>query len=256
MTRKKLLLSGNLYKLLILILVLSFTNFSCKTINPNRIIVFAAASLADPLTKISKDYTDSEIIFDFAGSYTLSNKIRFGSKADLVIFAGMDPLENLIENKYIDEGSVNVILTNGLAMVCSIKIECPIGYQAFDSPYKIAIADPQLAPLGKYSKAFIEEIGLWPKIKNKLIYNFDARSTIVSVETGNVPLGIVYFSDAITSDRVDIILSLENTPNVAKYPVALIEKSLKKQKALKFIEFLKSEKSSKIFSDYGFKSVN
>ena len=79
--------------------VLSILLISCKKISfEDDIIVLAAASLSDPLSEISEKYQVSNVYFDFAGSYTLSNKIRMGSNADIVIFAGIDPLEDLVKD--------------------------------------------------------------------------------------------------------------------------------------------------------------
>ncbi len=213
----------------------------------------AAASLADPLYEIGEKYKNSKVYFDFGGSYTLSNKIRMGSNADIVIFAGLDPLESLIEENYIQKDSVSILLKNQLTLICSKKIICPNTKNVFENMnYKIAIADPQLAPLGKYSKIFLEENELWDKVKKQLIYNLDAQATMASVESGNVPLGIVYYSDALTSNSVQVLLDLEIYSSNVEYPVAIINSTINEEKALKFLKYLKSNESSEIFSKFGF----
>ena len=179
-------------KLGFLILLLTISLISCKKDLSEDVLVFAAASLSEPLLEIGKKYQKSKVNFDFAGSYTLSNKIRLGANPDLLIFAGMDPISDLIKQKYVKEDDVNVLLKNGLTIICSKKVKCPSKEEIFNSGYKISIADPELAPLGKYSKQFLEEKNKWDKINNQLIFNLDARATLVSVESGNVPIGIVY----------------------------------------------------------------
>ena len=240
-----------------LVLVLSILLISCKKISfEDDIIVLAAASLSDPLSEISEKYQVSNVYFDFAGSYTLSNKIRMGSNADIVIFAGIDPLEDLVKEKYIKENSVSILLKNQLTLICSKKIQCPETKNVFENrSFKIAVADPKLAPLGKYSKFFLEENELWERVEKQLVYNLDAQATIASVESGNVPLGIVYSSDALTSDLVEVILDLEFKSLKVEYPVAIIDRTKNEEKALKFLRYLQSNESSEIFSKFGFSSL-
>ena len=239
-------------KLGFLTLLLTIFLISCKKDLSEDVLVFAAASLSEPLLEIGKKYQKSEVNFDFAGSYTLSNKIRLGANPDLVIFAGMDPISDLIKQNYIKEDDVNVLLKNGLTIICSKKVKCPSKEEVFDSGYKISIADPELAPLGKYSKQFLEKNKKWDKIKNQLIFNLDARATLVSVESGNVPIGIVYSSDALLSDLVEIIFHVESTSIVVEYPVVVIGERAHYQKTISFLEYLTSYESSKVFSKFGF----
>ena len=79
-------------KLGFLTLFLIISLISCKKDLSEDILVFAAASLSEPLLEIGKKYQKAQVNFDFAGSYTLSNKIRLGANPDLIIFAGMDPI--------------------------------------------------------------------------------------------------------------------------------------------------------------------
>lgn len=239
-------------KLGFLTLFLIISLISCKKDLSEDILVFAAASLSEPLLEIGKKYQKAQVNFDFAGSYTLSNKIRLGANPDLIIFAGMDPISDLIKQKYVKEDDVNVLLKNGLTIICSKKIKCPSKKEIFNSGFKISIADPDLAPLGKYSKQFIEKNKKWDSIKNQLIFNLDARATLVSVESGNVPIGIVYSSDALLSDLVEIIFHVESTSIVVEYPVAVIGEKAYYQKTINFFEYLTSDESSEVFSKFGF----
>ena len=90
-------------------------------------------------------------------------------------------------------------------------------------------------------------------LKNQLIFNLDARATLVSVESGNVPIGIVYSSDALLSDLVKIIFHVESTSIVVEYPVAVIGEKAHYQKTNSFLEYLTSDESSEVFSKFGFK---
>ena len=88
-----------------------------------------------------------------------------------------------------------------------------------------------------------------------MVYNLDAQATIASVESGNVPLGIVYCSDALTSDLVEVILDLEFKSLKIEYPVAIIDRTKNEEKALKFLRYLQSNESAEIFSKFGFSSL-
>ena len=107
----------------------------------------------------------------------------------------------------------------------------------------------------QYVTRTLEENELWERVEKQLVYNLDAQATIASVESGNVPLGIVYSSDALTSDLVEVILDLEFKSLKIEYPVAIIDRTKNEEKALKFLRYLQSNESAEIFSKFGFSSL-
>ncbi|NMR85902.1 molybdate ABC transporter substrate-binding protein, partial [Vibrio parahaemolyticus] len=69
-------------------------------------------------------------------------------------------------------------------------------------------------------------------------------------------VGIVYSTDAYSTDEVKIVLEAdENMVSKVIYPVGIIKSSKNIVNAREFIEFLQSEKANEIFAEYGFTPI-
>jgi len=77
------------------------------------------------------------------------------------------------------------------------------------------------------------------------------------VETGNVDAGIVFATDALTSDKVTVVASAPADINASVvYPVAVIKASQQVDAAKAYIAFLFSNEVKSIFEKYGFTVVS
>ena len=67
---------------------------------------------------------------------------------------------------------------------------------------------------------------IWKNVESKVVYAKDVRQVLTYVETGNVEAGIVYKTDALVSDKVNIVATADpdtHTPII--YPVGIIKNS-------------------------------
>ena len=74
------------------------------------------------------------------------------------------------------------------------------------------------------------------------------------VAEGSADAGIVYATDAATTDQVNVIAEAPKeslTKNVI-YPVGIVSTSAHKDEAQKFVEFLQSDEVLEVFEKYGF----
>jgi molybdate transport system substrate-binding protein len=88
----------------------------------------------------------------------------------------------------------------------------------------------------------------------RLIYGANVRQVLNYVERGEVDAGIVYLTDAKEAgDRVKVVATADaawHEPIV--YPGAIVSASKKREAALKFLEYLGSERAKKLLEDRGF----
>jgi len=117
----------------------------------------------------------------------------------------------------------------------------------------IAIGEARSVPAGQYALEVFKNLGILASLESKFVYGNNVRETLTYVETGNVDAGIVYLTDAKSSDKVKVIAIADkqlHTPII--YPVAVIKNSKSQQIAKKYLESLQSETARKIFQKYGF----
>src|SRR5439155_848024 len=74
--------------------------------------------------------------------------------------------------------------------------------------HRIAIADPEAVPAGVYARAWLESLGLWSALGERLVPTLNVRAALAAVESGNAEAGIVYRTDAALSRRVRIALTV------------------------------------------------
>ena len=75
------------------------------------------------------------------------------------------------------------------------------------------------------------------KVKKKANYGSDVRQVLTWVENGDVSCGVVYATDAFTTDKVEIVCyAPEGSCKRVIYPVGIVEASKNKDAAKKFVE--------------------
>jgi molybdate transport system substrate-binding protein len=117
----------------------------------------------------------------------------------------------------------------------------------------IAIADPKLAPAGKYSKEALTNMGLWESVEAKLVFGGNVKTALAWVNFENTDAGIVYLTDAFKNQNVKIVSPIPNGfHSPITYPIAVLDKSERKDVASNFIDFLQSPQAKKVFEKYGF----
>ncbi|WP_332631433.1 molybdate ABC transporter substrate-binding protein [Halalkalibacter flavus] len=223
-----------------------------------EIIVSAAASLTEVLNDIKvsfeEEYPNINVTFNFGSSGALQQQIIQGAPVDIFFSAAQDKFEELVEQGFINEEVGFDLVGNQIVLVTTIDNE---QIQSFDDlkehAQTISIGTPESVPAGKYAKEMLENVGLWNEIENKIVFAKDVRQVLTYVETGNVDAGIVYLTDALISSKVNIVTEAEEgTHEPIIYPLGVINESEKRNESMIFYEYLQSEKSLKIFEEYGF----
>ncbi len=193
---------------------------SCKEKSQNNnteteqinIQLFAATGAMFPSNEICYSFeTNNNIKVDknFAASGALARQIKAGAEADIYISANKQWIDYLVDNKLIIENTVTELARNKLVVICredsDIKIEFT---KEFDirSAIKdnISIGDPKYVPVGKYAKQVLDSLEWFNKIQNKIILAKDVTSVLHYVEMGECDWGIVYYSEAIKSEKIKI----------------------------------------------------
>jgi molybdate transport system substrate-binding protein len=199
--------------------------------SPKALVVFAAASLTDALQQISDDYTRATgavVRLSFAGSSVLARQIESGADADVFLSADQQWMDYLDERGCIRQGTRRDLLANRLVLVAPANsaVQLHIGphfpLRAALQGGRLATGDPDSVPVGRYAKAALTSLGVWNDVADRLVGAENVRSALAFVARGEVPLGIVYETDARVDKKVRVVDVFPATshPPIA-YPVAL-----------------------------------
>ncbi|MCC7351756.1 MAG: molybdate ABC transporter substrate-binding protein [Phycisphaerales bacterium] len=221
--------------------------------------VFAAISLSESLTEAAKGFeakTHIPVVLNLGASGQLAAQIEQGAPADVFIPAAAKQMEPLVKIGLIQPADISIIAHNRMVLVCPKDADfSPDGFQALSDSRvtRIAIGEPRTVPAGQYAMEILKSLGLMDLVKGKLVYAANVRQVLDYVERGEVDAGLVYQSDAMTSDQVRVVavaLSTWHTP--IEYPAGALKNSDRKGQAETFIQWLAGPDGQKILQKHGF----
>lgn len=229
-----------------LALLCSFNAVAAGNEKP-ALTVFAAASLTEVLQEIGTAYTKSTgvpVKFSFAASSALAKQIESGAGVDVFMSADQEWMDYLAGRKLIDAATRRDVVANRLALVApvdsTIRLKVAPGFglrAALGANGRLATGDPDSVPAGKYAKAALTSLEVWREIEPRLVRAENVRAALAFVARGEVPLGIVYQTDAKADLKVKLIdLFPESSHPPITYPVAATAPASPQARA--FVDFL------------------
>ncbi|HZH58445.1 MAG TPA: molybdate ABC transporter substrate-binding protein [Metabacillus sp.] len=230
---------------------------SCSEDNSKQIelTISAASSLKEALQEIEIVYEEessTNIHFNFASSGTLSKQIQQGAPVDVFLSANLENFEELVEESLILENEKKKLLKNDLVLIASSSSSVQ-SIEDLLKADKIAIGTPETVPAGEYAQETLMNLDLWDLLQDKLIFAKDVRQVLSYVETGNVTAGIVYQTDANSTDNVKVVERFEDSlHSPIVYPVGVLKTAKHQEEAIQFYEFLQKKSAIDIFEKHGF----
>jgi molybdate transport system substrate-binding protein len=220
------------------------------------LLVFAAASTADPLSELAARFgreRSIDVRLSFGASSDLARQIKAGAPADVFLSADNAQMDELSRQGLIDPAQRFELLGNQLAVIvpASSKLSFHSAAELAEVP-RIALADPAAVPAGVYAKQWFQQQGIWERIEPKVVPTVDVRAALTAVEKEAVSVGIVYQSDAQQSKKVRVALVVPQAagPKIV-YPVARLSRSTQPA-GTQFVQFLRSRAARDVFSEAGF----
>ena len=184
--------------------------------------VFGAASLRDVLAAEVAADPERAVRVSTGGSNLLVEQLLAGADADVVVTASADELERLVAAGLLDPSDVRSLFTNQLVVIAPLENEGAAAFDgtgdlaAFFDPEggRIALAHPVAVPAGRYARLWLEARGDWGALESRVLQALDVRAALAAVESGGAAFGVVYATDARTSDAVRIVHVVEDGPRV------------------------------------------
>jgi molybdate transport system substrate-binding protein len=133
-----------------------------------------------------------------------------------------------------------------------VKIEPNFALAKLLGDGRLAMANTDSVPAGKYGKAALQKLGVWDSVSGKIAQAEDVRAALALVSRGEAPLGIVYQTDAAADANVKIVGTFpsDSHPPII-YPIALVAASTNPD-AAQLLDYIKSAKAKPLFEKQGF----
>jgi molybdate transport system substrate-binding protein len=221
---------------------------------------FAAASLSNALPEIAAAYkqqTGKTVKFSFAASSVLARQIEASPGVDLFMSADADWMDYLDNRGLINHATRKTLLSTHLVLIApvastvTLKLGPHVDLVGALKGGRLAIADPDSVPAGKYGKSALTSLGIWNSLVDHTANAESVRVALAYVARGETPLGIVYATDAKIEPKVKVIDTFpDKTHAPIVYPAAMTKDA--KPEAKGFLDFLSGPQARAVFVKYGF----
>lgn len=242
-------------------LAASFLSIVSLPAKSETLTVFAAASLREAMDEQAKRFESAagnKVIVAYGGSNALARQIEAGAPAEVFISADEDWMDYLDQRRLLVPGTRSNLLRNQLVLIApsssnaALRIAPGFSLGTALGNEKLAMANPDSVPAGKYGKNALESLGVWKNVEKQVVRTDNVRAALALVARGEAAFGIVYKTDALVEKGVCIVDTFpEPTHAPIVYPAALVAPARSPAgKAL--LDFLRSGAARPIWEKYGF----
>jgi len=224
-------------------------------------LIFAAASLKNALDEVATQWqreSGKKVVISYAASNTLIKQIEQGAPADIFMSADLDWMDYGQQKNLIDAQTRSNLLSNRIVLVApkdagfTLNITPGFDLASALKGGRLAMANVDAVPAGKYGKAALEKLGAWDGVKDKVAQADNVRAALLLVSRGEAPIGIVYQTDAASEPAVKVVGTFpEDSHPPITYPVALTKTSTNPD-ARAFLSYIRSPAARPAFERQGF----
>lgn len=220
-----------------------------------------AISMKDATEELGRRFVQSRpgvvLRYNFGSSGELQKQIEAGAPVDLFISAAQHQMDELDRRGLIAAASRRTFARNVLTIVKPADSRVDIARPAdlLDARVtKIVVGNPRTVPAGQYAEECLRALGLWDRLKPKLVLAENVRQALDYVARGEVDAGFVYATDAAVRGRdvKEAFRPPEDTYRPATYPVAVIKGARQPALATAFVDLLVSGDGRQVLGRFGF----
>jgi molybdate transport system substrate-binding protein len=225
-----------------------------------ELLVFAAASLTNVLGELSPAWEKTSgvaVKLSFAASSVLARQIEAGGAADVFVSADQEWMDYLQTRNLIDASVRRNLVGNRLVLIApadsklELRIAPGLKLAAALGDGRLATGDPETVPVGRYARSALESLGVWDQIADRLVRADNVRGALMFVARGEVPLGIVYTTDALADPKVRIVDTFPETSHAPiTYPAAITKNA--RPRAAEYLQFLGGATARPTWKKFGF----
>jgi molybdate transport system substrate-binding protein len=225
-----------------------------------ELLVFAAASLTNVLGDLSTSWTSSSgvpVKLSFAASPVLARQIEAGGQADVFISADQEWMDYLAQRGLLEKSTRRNLVGNQLVLIApadsTLNLKIAPGFDILGALKggRLATGDPDTVPVGKYARSALVSLGVWDDLAGRLVRADNVRGAMMFVSRGEVPLGIVYTTDALIDKKVRIVDTFpENTHAPITYPGAGIKRG--RSEGVAYLRYLGGADAAATWKKFGF----
>ncbi len=224
-----------------------------------ELTVSAAASLTNAFREIATAFEvknpGTKVQLNFAASGALLQQIAKGAPVDVFASADQETMDEAQRQRLIEPATRVNFVRNALVVIVpndGKATATTLNDLQSERFAKIAIGVPASVPVGRYTKAVLEQAGLWTLLEPRIIGAQSVRQALDYVARGEVDAGFVYATDAaIMPDKVRTAFTVPTTTPIL-YPIAVVKDSKATTLAQRFVQYVGSPEARAVLLRFGF----
>lgn len=196
--------------------------------------------------------TGIEVRLSAGSTGKLYAQIINGAPFDVFLAADIERPALLEQSGRAVAGSGRVYARGRLVIWSASARDC-LGVLREDAAGKVAIANPVTAPYGRAASEFLQDIGAWERVSQRMVYGQNATQALQFAATGNTAVAIVARSQ-VNSPALPPAACRYEVPEARHSPIAqqAVLTNAESEAGQRFLDFLLSEAARRIIERSGY----
>ncbi|WP_311259885.1 molybdate ABC transporter substrate-binding protein [Microbacterium sp. WCS2018Hpa-9] len=213
-----------------------------------ELTIYAAASLSGAFDEIGDAFEqknpDVKVSGVYDGSSTLVTQLLEGAPADVFASADEATMDKL------EDAAVDPALFASNTLVIAVPVGNPGGVDTLDDLADVTtvLCAPEV-PCGAASAALLSSAGVDVDAAS---LEQNVTAVLTKVAAGEADAGLVYATDVVGRDDVEVIVPDGADEVVNHYPIAALSEASNAAGAEAFVAFVLSDEGQRILADHGF----
>jgi molybdate transport system substrate-binding protein len=236
-------------------MVLAAGAMSCK---PSRrpLRIAAAADLTHAFLDIGSAFerdTGVHATFTFGATGILATQIKEGAPFDVFAAAAQSFADDVVQSGACDRDTKRVFAEGRLALWSRSASALPARIEELaDRSLRIAMANPDHAPYGHAAQQVLQALGMWERVKTKIVYSDNVQQSLMFAQRGNADVAFV--STSLTTRAGGVVLPIAPALYAPLDQTLVVcgGASARTDEARSFSAYVTSERGRAILNSYGF----
>jgi molybdate transport system substrate-binding protein len=248
-------------RLVLQVIVLAVLVLTRSPASAQDVTLSVAVSMKETIEELGRTFTKVRpgvtLRYNFGSSGDLQKQIEAGAPVDVFISAAQRQMDELEQKGLIVASTRRVFARNVLTVVKPGDSRVDIAKPAdlLDARVgRIVIGNPRTVPAGQYAEESLRALGLWDRLKPKLVFSENVRQALDYVARGEVDAGFVYTTDAaVRGTQVkEAFRPAEDSYRPVVYPAAVVTDAKQPALARAFVDLLVSREAQAVLARQGF----
>lgn len=222
--------------------------------------VAVAANFTAPAKRIAALFekaTGDSVSLSFGSTGQLFTQIDHGAPFAVFLAADRARPEKAVEQGLAVEGSRFTYAVGQIALY-STEPGRVTGRDSLTDPLpaRLAIANPDLAPYGAAAVEAMKKLGVYGRLRDRIVQGENIAQAYQFVATGNAEIGFVALSQIAGNEKGSRWIVPNDLYSPIRQDAVLLEGARNDETARAFLDFLKSGDARAVIAKYGYATQN